>query len=163
MKSVLWLLLGCVIGSILGWYVRGLAQPEVRAGTDFSFLDKLADDHDPFLSATGTWRGNLANKINTVHILCDAADKTCDMSQADVMSMDGTPWLSVYQQSFRITKLDEQSMLAEPSWPDLCIRQTLSFDRVAKAVTLVRTKISREYTCALVQDEPLTLFLGEPL
>ena len=115
-----------------------------------------------------TWASGDFARVATLivpmaEILCDAADKTCDMSQADVMSMDGTPWLSVYQQSFRITKLDAQSMLAEPSLPDLCIRQTLSFDRVAKAVTLVRTKISREYTCALVQDEPLTLFLGEPL
>jgi hypothetical protein len=45
--------------------------------------------------------------------------------------------------SFRITKLDAQSVVAEAS-PDVCIRQALTFDRVAKAVTLVRTKINRE-------------------
>jgi hypothetical protein len=54
-------------------------------------------------------------------------------------------------------------MMAEPNLPDICIRQALTFDRVAKAVTLVRTKISREDVCSLVQDEPVTLFLGEPL
>ena len=54
-------------------------------------------------------------------------------------------------------------MVAEPNLPELCIRQTLTFDRVAKAVTIVRTKINREDACSVVQDEPLTLFLGEPL
>jgi hypothetical protein len=53
-------------------------------------------------------------------------------------------------------------------WPSqhhqtLCIRQTLTFDRVAKAVTFARTKISHENICSMVQNEPVTLFLGEPL
>jgi hypothetical protein len=66
MKSVLWLLLGLVIGGIVGWYVRELSKPEVRASTIFAFLDKLADQQMPFLSAIGSWRGgDLANKINT--------------------------------------------------------------------------------------------------
>jgi hypothetical protein len=69
----------------------------------------------------------------------------------------------LYNQSFRITKLDAQSVVAEPILPDLCIRETLTFDRVAKALTFVRTKINREDFCSMVQDEPVTLFLGEPL
>ena len=36
MKSVLWLLLGLVIGGIVGWYVRGLG--DVRASTNFAFI-----------------------------------------------------------------------------------------------------------------------------
>jgi hypothetical protein len=40
---------------------------------------------------------------------------------------------------------------------------TLTFDRVAKAVTIVRTKINRQDVCSMVQDAPLTLYLGEPL
>ena len=52
--------------------------------------------------------------------------------------------------------------MAEPSLPDLCIRQTLMFDRVAKAVTFVRTKINQEEACSIVHNEPLTLFLGQP-
>ena len=78
------------------------------------------------------------------------------------MSLGGRPLLSLYN-TFRITKVDAQSVVAEPNLPDLCIRQTLTFDRVAKAVTIVRTKINREDACSMVQDEPLTLFLGEPL
>jgi hypothetical protein len=70
---------------------------------------------------------------------------------------------SALSKSFRIRKLDAQSVVAEPNLPDLCIRQTLTLDRVAKAVTLVRTKINREDVCSIVQDEPLTLFLGQPL
>ncbi len=62
----------------------------------------------------------------------------------------------------RITKVDTQSVVAE-ALPDVCVRQTLTLDRVAKAVTLVRTKISREGACSIVQDAPLTLYLGEPL
>jgi hypothetical protein len=42
-------------------------------------------------------------------------------------------------------------------------RQTLTFDRVAKAVTFTRTKINNEGACSIVQNEPVTLFLGEPL
>jgi hypothetical protein len=54
-------------------------------------------------------------------------------------------------------------VVAETNLPELCIRQTLTFDRVAKAVTIVRNKINREDACSVVQDAPLTLFLGEPL
>jgi hypothetical protein len=165
MKSVLWLLLGLVIGGIIGWYARGLGEQDVHASASFTFIDKLADPPLPFLSATGSWRGgNLANKINTVEIICDPSERRCDLYQADVMSLSGgRPWLSLYNKSFRITKLDAQSVVAEPNLPDRCIRQTLTFDRVAKAVTFVRTKINREDSCSIVQDEPVTLFLGEPL
>jgi hypothetical protein len=163
MKSVLWLLLGLVIGGIVGWYVRGLGE-QVTASTTFTFNDDLADKQAPYLSATGSWRGgDLANKINTVELFCDASEMTCDLHQADVMSLTGRPSLSLYNKSFRITKLDAQSVVAEPNLPDRCIRQTLTFDRVAKAVTFVRTKINREDACSIVQDEPVTLFLGEPL
>ena len=163
MKSVLWLLLGLVIGGIVvGWYVRGLG--DVRASTNFAFIDKLADPPLPFLSVRGSWRGgDLANKINTVEIICDPSEGRCNLHQADVVSLSGRPWLSLYNTSFLITKLDAQSVVAEPSSSDLCIRQTLTFDRVAKALTLVRTKINREDACSIVQDEPITLFLGDPL
>lgn len=48
MKFVLWLLLGLVVGGIIGWSVRGLEQ-DVRASTNFAFIDKLADP--PVLSS----------------------------------------------------------------------------------------------------------------
>jgi hypothetical protein len=79
------------------------------------------------------------------------------------MSLRDGPLLSLSSEPFRITKIDAESVVAEPSLPDLCIRRTLTFDRVAKAVTMVRTKIKREGVCSIVQDEPVTLFLGEPL
>jgi hypothetical protein len=163
MKSVLWLLLGLVIGGIVGWYVRGLG--DVRAITSFAFVDELADQQMPYLFAKGSWRGgDLANKINTVEITCTSSERRCDLYQADVMALSGwRPSLFLYNKSFRITKLDAQSVVAEPNLPDLCIRQTLTFDRVAKAVTFVCTKINREDACSIVQDEPLTLVLGGPL
>jgi hypothetical protein len=161
MKSVLWLLLGLVIGGIVGWYVRGLGE-QVR-GTSFAFVDELADQQMSYLFAEGSWRGgDLANKINTVEIICNPSERRCDLSRANVISLGG-PRLYLYNKSFRITKLDAQSVVAEPNLPDLCIRETLTFDRVAKAVTFVRTKINREGACSMVQDEPVTLFLGEPL
>jgi hypothetical protein len=164
MTRALLLLLGLVVGGSAGWYVRGLAEQEVRASIDFSFNDKLADRQVPYLSARGSWRGaNLANKINAVRIICDASEIKCDLHQADVLSLGGGPLLSLYNRSFRITKVDAQSVVAEPNLPDLCIRQTLTVDRVAKAVTMVRTKINHEEACSIVQDEPLTLILGEPL
>jgi hypothetical protein len=157
MKSVLWLLLALVIGGIVGWYMRGLGEQDVRASTNFAFNDHLADQQVPYLSAVGSWRGgDLGNKINTVEIMCNPSERTCDLSQANVIWLGG-PRLYLYSKSFRITKLDAQSVVAEPNLPDLCIRQTLTFDRVAKAVTLVRTKINREDVCSIVQDEPLTL------
>ena len=39
MKSALWLCLGLVIGGIVGWYVRELGEREVRASTNFTFMD----------------------------------------------------------------------------------------------------------------------------
>ena len=83
MKLALWLCLGLVIGGIAGWYVRGLGEPEVRASTNFTFMDTLADRQSPYLIAKGSWRG-VANKINMVSILCDASETMCDMHQADV-------------------------------------------------------------------------------
>jgi hypothetical protein len=162
MKPTLWLLLGLIVGASLGWYVHGLSEQVVRASANFTFTDKLADHQIPYLSAKGSWRGdNLANKINTVHIVCDPSN--CDLYQADVMSLGGGAYLSLYNTTFRITKVDAQSVVAEPNLPELCIRQTLTFDRVAKAVTIERTKINREDACSVVQDETLRLFLGEPL
>ena len=163
MKSVLWLLLGLVIGGIVGWYVRGLGEPDVRASTNFTIMDTLADRQSPYLIAKGSWRG-VANKINMVSILCDASETMCDMHQADVWApLGGRRWLSMYNTSFRITKLDAESVVAEPNLPDLCIRQTLTIDRIAKAVTLARTKTNWEDACSIVTDEPELLSLGEPL
>ena len=142
----------------------GLTEQNVRASTNFRFNDNLADRQAAYLSATGSWRGgDLANKINTVQITCFASEMNCDLNQADVMSLGGGPFLSMYSKSFRIKKLDAESVVAEQRLRDLCIRQTLTFDRTAKAVTMVRTKINRQNICSMVQDEPLTLFLGEPL
>jgi hypothetical protein len=163
MKSVVWVLLGIVIGVLAGWYARALGDREVQALHEFRFTDRLADQQAPYVSASGSWRGaNLANKINTVYVLCDAREMTCDMSQADVMALAGPPYLSLDNTLYRITNLDAQRVIAEPSLPSLCIHQTLTFDRVAKAVTMVRTKINHENACSFVQNEPLTLFLGEP-
>jgi hypothetical protein len=166
MKSVLWLLLGLVIGGIVGWYVRGLGEPDVRASTNFTIMDTLADRQSPYLIAKGSWRGkNLASKVNMVNmvnILCDASE--CDLHQADVWPpVGGRRLLSMYNASFRITKLDAESVVAEPNLPDLCIRQTLTIDRIAKAVTLARTKTNWEDACSIVTDEPELLSLGEPL
>jgi hypothetical protein len=125
MKAVLWLLLGIVIGGFVGWYAHALGGGEVRAAARFDFSDRLANNPqvaEPYLFAKGTWRGSdLANKINTVEIMCEALKMTCEMTQADVISLRGGPWLSLYNKSFRITKLDAQSVLAEPALPDLCI------------------------------------------
>ena len=72
------------------------------------------------------------------------------------------PSLSLFSNTFRITRLDAQSVLAEPAGLELCIRQTLTFDRAAKAVTFTRTKINQG-VCSLVQEAPIAkLILGEP-
>jgi len=120
--------------------VRGLGDVRITSFA-FAFVDKLADQHVPYLFARGTWRGgDLANKINTVELTCTPGESRCDLSQANVMALSGgQPALSMYNKSFRITKLDTQTVVAEPNLRDLCVRQTLTFDRVAKAVTLVST------------------------
>ena len=77
----------------------------------------MDDRQIPYLSAKGSWRGdNLANKINTVHIVCDPSN--CDLYQADVMSLGGGAFLSLYNTTFRITKVDAQSVVAEPNLPE---------------------------------------------
>jgi hypothetical protein len=163
MKPVLWLLLAFVIGGSVGWYIRGFSEQEVRAATKFSFTDNLADRQVPYVSAQGSWRGgDLASKINTAEIVCFAHESNCDVYEADVLPLS-RPLLSLSRESFQITKIDAQSVIAESISHARCIRETLSFDRVAKAVTLVRTKINREDACSMLQNEPVTFFLGEPL
>jgi hypothetical protein len=49
MRSVLWLLLGLVIGGSVGWYIRGLSEQDVRASTKFRFTDNLSDRQAPIL------------------------------------------------------------------------------------------------------------------
>ncbi|MFZ1884460.1 MAG: hypothetical protein WAU53_12880 [Rhodoplanes sp.] len=161
-KSAFWLVLGIVIGGVIGWYAA-LPDSQVRPGESFAFIDRLSEPGASFLLVHGTWQGaNLANKINTVRILCNGHEKTCEMSQADVLVWNGKPYLNLYNKSFRITKLDAQSVIAEPLSQELCIRQTLAFDRTARAVTFVRTKFNQEDACSMVQNEPVTLFLGDP-
>jgi hypothetical protein len=165
MKAVLWLVVGLLVGVVVGWYVHSISAPDIRASASFTFVDELADRQYPYLLAKGSWRGgNLANKTNTVRIVCDASEKHCELHRADVMSLGSSgPFLSLYNNTFRITKVDAQSVVAQQSLADVCIRQTLTFDRIAKAVTMVRSKINREDTCSVVQNDPVTLFLGEPL
>src|SRR5262245_23605044 len=75
MKSVLWMLLGLVIGGIGGLFVRALGEPEVSASTNFTFMDTLADQQSPYLNPKGSWRGgNFANRINIISILCDVSE-----------------------------------------------------------------------------------------
>jgi hypothetical protein len=61
----------------------------------------------PYLGAKGSWRGgDLATKINTVDISCYASEGHYEMHQANVLLLDRVQWLSLYNDTFRITKLD---------------------------------------------------------
>ncbi len=102
--------------------MRGLGDVRITSFA-FAFVDKLADQHVPYLFARGTWRGgDLANKINTVELTCTPGESRCDLSQANVMALSGgQPALSMYNKSFRITKLDTQTVVAEPNLRDLCV------------------------------------------
>jgi hypothetical protein len=160
MRTVVLVAVSVSIGAVIGWQARSFLEEPVRPSASFTFNDRLADAQVPYLSATGMWRGaDLANKVNTVRIVCDGTDRTCDMQQADVMSVGSTPFLSLYNQSFKVTQLDANGLTAVELLPSLCIRQTLLIDRQAQAVSLVRTKINREDKCAVVQDEPVTISL----
>ena len=112
-----------------------------------------------YLFAQGTWHGtDLANRINTVRIHCDVAARLCTMYQADL----ARGYLSVDSTSFRITHIDEKSLNAVNTLDLACVRQSLAIDRQAKQVSLIRTKINRDALCALIQDEPFAIYLGEP-
>ena len=97
MKSLLWFLAGIVVGGLGGWYLHPPYQ-EVRSSVRFAFIDRLAEQHAPYLLAVGTLRGSIefANNNNTVRILCDATGMTCEMIQADVMSLGTEQSLSLY-------------------------------------------------------------------
>ncbi|MBA4171371.1 MAG: hypothetical protein C0511_01620 [Hyphomicrobium sp.] len=162
MRIVLWLVLAAALGLVLGWQLRALGERDPRALGAFTIVDRLSDPQAPYISATGTWRGqDLAQAVNTVRIVCDATDKTCDMSQADLFNSDRRLYLGLHQQSFRITELNAKNLAAEELSPGLCVRQRLLIDREAETIMLVRTKINRSGDCAIVQDAPLQLFLGE--
>ena len=160
MRKALLVAIGLIVGGIVGWTAHSLLLEPVRPSEPFTFNDRLSELQSPFLYASGTWRGlDLANKANTVRIFCDGAERNCDLSQADVVSVGGTPHLSVYKQSFKVTQMDAKSLTAVESVPSVCVSQKLLIDRQAKSVNLMRTKINREEQCATVRDEPLTLSL----
>ena len=160
MRNLLWVFMGAVLGFAGGWHLRDLGRAPVRPSEALSFLDRFADEQVHYLSAAGTWRGaDIANKINLVRILCDATTKLCEMSQADLIDLGYGPFLSLHQQTFKITHADAARISAVESSPALCIRQTLFIDRTARAVSLVRTKINGADDCSTVQDETDTISL----
>jgi hypothetical protein len=160
MRHALLVAISVIVGGIVGWTAHSLLLAPVRPSDPFTFTDRLGEVQSPFLYASGTWRGlDPDNKANTVRIFCDGAEKSCDLSQADIVSVGGTPHLSVYKQSFKVTEMDAKSFTAVESVPSVCVSQKLLIDRQAKSVNLVRTKINREEQCARVRDEPLTLSL----
>lgn len=162
MKQFLIVFTALVVGGIAGQWLQEQSSKSVRAAQHFTFIDHLDDDKFSFLSAYGSWRGpDLANKINTVKITCDPPTGRCETVQADVFRLASSPLLMLDTGSFTITRLDKETLQAEAS-PGECIRVILIFDRLAKQVSLVRTKVGKSATCSIVQDEPLTLTLGEP-
>ena len=163
MRTALSVLAALIVGIVGGWQLHKAMQQGPRAARIFLLTDQL-DTELPYLSAQGTWRGEgLANKVNTTSILCDPAAKTCETVQADVLELPSFgPAIDVDNATYKITKLDSESLIAEDVPLLGCVRQTLLFDRVAKRVTFVRTKISQKEECAPVQSEPVTLFLGDP-
>lgn len=151
-----------LIGGAGGWHLRALTAPQPRVVTALTFNDRLSDASAPYFSAKGTWRGaDLANKVNTVRIVCDGTDRSCETSQADLIHY-GAPVVSLHTERYKILTLTDTSLVAEPFSPGSCIRVTLTVDRIAKVVTYLRTKANQDSGCFMVQDEPVTLYLGEP-
>jgi hypothetical protein len=152
-----------VVASVFGGYnLREASINKVQAVQSFGFNDRLDDDRVPYLSAYGSWRGaDLANKINTVRILCDPSTKSCDTTQVDVHYVNDRPMMMLDTSSFAITRLDKELLQAEAT-PNDCIRQVILFDRVAKQVSLVRTKVGKDDLCSMIQNEPVIISLGDP-
>lgn len=162
MKSFLIVVAILLVGVVAGYKLREVSIHKVHAAQSFAFNDQLDDAKFPYLAAYGSWRGaDLANKVNTVKILCDPSTKSCDATQADVLYLMERPMMMLDTSSFAITRLDEAMLHAEAT-PNDCIRVVLMFDRAAKQVSLIRTKVGKGSSCSMVQDEPVTISLGEP-
>lgn len=167
MKGVLLALaVGIAIGAVGGYHARWFFEPRLVPLQSFHFRDQLSDQQVPYLAASGTWQGaEIANPINTVSILCDGAERDCRVTQADVYAPSGTAatsYLNLSTRSFRISKVDANSVVAEESLASPCVRQVLLLDRRAKSVSLVRTKVGKDDLCNMVQDAPLAIYLGSP-
>ena len=78
---------------------------------------------------------------------------------ADVTELGGTPYLYLDDTSYQIVRRDPQTLVAENKPGMGCVRETITFDRLAKKVTYVRTKIGKESACDAVQDEPVSMYL----
>lgn len=162
MKTFLIVLAALCAGVVAGYKTHEASTHKVHAVQPFTFNDKLEDATFPYLAAYGSWRGaDLANKVNTVRIVCDPSTKSCDTTQADVLYLMERPMMTLDTSSFAITRLDRDMLHAEAR-PNDCIRVVLMFDRAAKQVSLVRTKVGKGTLCSMVQDEPVTISLGEP-
>lgn len=151
-----------IASGLVGFSLHQPSTHKAQAVQPFAFYDHLDDISSPHLSAYGSWRGaDLTNKVNTVKLLCDPSTKRCDTTQADVLYLTNRPMMMLDTSSFAITQLDKSALHAE-SKPNDCLRVELIFDRLAKQVSLVRTKVGKGELCSIVQDESVTLNLGDP-
>jgi hypothetical protein len=160
-KSLLMALgVGLFIG---GWTAGQTAVPKPRSGTSLFVYDRLDDERLAYLSAQGSWFGpGVATKVNSVEINCWLSERNCELFEANLVTLNDQPFLQIFRSHFKITSQSTTSLAAEDDSAE-CIRRTLAVDRKSKSVSLIRSKVSREGMCNLVQDEALTLTLVDGL
>jgi hypothetical protein len=144
-----------------GYLYRDSNTQKLLSGESFMFLDHLSDVQFNYFSARGVWKGeDLANKINAARVLCRSLEQSCVLTQANIISLGSNDYVSLYEDQFNVSKIDDKFLVATNDGQ--CVRQTLLVDRQSKSVSLVRTKRNQSEECAVVQSEPVSLWLGNP-
>jgi hypothetical protein len=153
-----------IFGAIAGWYAKAAFTPTVLPSSIFTFNDRLADPQAPYLSASGTWSGEkLVHPVNTVRLSCTAIEKTCEMNEAYLSSLGGNTSIFLQYSLFNLTRVTSEQVVATEEPASACTRRTLLFDRKAKSVTLVITKVTKDLFCGSADEPPITANLTRGL
>lgn len=153
------LLFGCALLVVVGWFAREKTFPKLQSASNLTYSDTLSDSKTRYMSAEGVWYGpSLLTTVNSVRVRCYGDEGYCEIFEADILPFGEKKLLRTFITIFKIISITQKLLVAEDE-SAVCVRKTLTVDRLSKSVALVRTKISKEGMCDAVQDTPLTLTL----
>jgi len=118
---------------------------------------------DTYVSAEGTWISDakLANPIQSSKIICFQDSMLCIEARGEVSD---SGHLIVDTNLFDIETWNDREIVTKPDDSAFsCTRYIMRFDRTQKQVSATRTTIKNTDECAVVDNQPIHLYLGNGL
>lgn len=115
---------------------------------------------DSLVGASGSWISDteLANSLQTVDIDCWKDWGYCVENVGEIFEGN---FLSVSSNLHTIIKWDKSEIITKDETAAGCVEYQITFDRIQKKVTSLRTTKSTSGLCEGVGQEPMALYLGD--